>query len=349
MAAPDNSTSTLTGSIQRYINKSFFNQPRRTFLSPLANHTIGVPAMIPKNNGQIMQFRKFADFAVPTGSNDSPKIFAESDDDPSSLQVLSADEVEIGLAAIRDGCELGKMLRMTDITNLVQLTKKLFGVQQRRWVHRWVNDCFVNAIADTNTYSASPATVPFKTIFAQGAENFAQLDKTSTFTTADFKRARSILNNGKVPMPFDNRYAAFVDESICDQLESDPNFKEAVLRGWKTSEVLGGAQYVDLYGMLFIKQNDEYRCQLDGSLAVRADGGAVHVGHVLGAHSFAYLDLGNKKNRTSAPFKVQDISVTGIRLTIGWDIPFRACVIDADFGVNIAGCSNYDETLDDIA
>jgi N4-gp56 family major capsid protein len=348
--AADILTSGVTGSVQRYIKKKFMDQPMRSYMSPLSNHSLGTPAVIPKHNGQICEFRKFDHFSVPTnGTDDSPKIYGESDGDPGSGQTLSSTVIEIPLAAIRDYASLGKMVRATDAIDLTKKVKDLFGVQMHRWVHRWVNDAFVKQIADTNSYGASPLPGAFKTIYAQGAANFAQLDKQATFTTADFKRAGSILKNAKVPMPFKGRYAAIVDESICNQLESDPNFKEAVLRGWKTSKVLGNAEYVDLYGMLFIKQNDEYRAALDGALTTRSDSGAVHVAHVLGAHSFTYVDLGSKQNRARAKFKVQDISKTDIELTVGWDVPFRSAVIDADFGINIAGCSNYDETLDDIA
>lgn len=350
MAGATNQTSTIAGAVQRFINREWMNQPRRKYMGPLANHRIGVPGNIPKHNGQVIEFRKFTDFSVPSnGTDDSPKKYAENDGDPSTGQSHVAVTVELPLASLRDFCSLGKMVSATDAVDLAKLTRDLFRVQQGRWIHRWVNDCFVKKILDTNTYGATPISEPLKTIYAQGAANFGQLNKESTFETADFKRAYSILNNAGVPKFFGSRYAAFVDEAICSQLESDPNFKEAVLRGWNTSKVLGGMQYIDIYGMLFIKQNDEYRAALGGALTTRADAGAVHVAHVLGPQCFAYLDLGSKKNRTSAPFKVQDITTTGVIKTIGWDIPFQASVIDRDFGLNIAGCTNWDETLDDIA
>jgi len=349
-------TSTVNGSIQRYVNRKWYNQPRRKFLTPLANHAIGVPGMIPKNSGQKMEFRKFRDFPVPdNGTTDSPKIFKETDGDPSTGQDLSSVTVEIPLAAIRDFATIGKMVSMTDPIELTRLIRDLFNTQQMRWVHRWCNDSFVIKIVDENSFGATPISDPFKTIFAQRAYNYAQLTREAVFETADFKRARAILMNRKVPMAFpeQNLYAAFVDDAIISQLESDPNFKEAVLRGWKTTEVLGKAEFVDIYGMRFILQNDEYRSALGGaqggSHTVRNDSGAVHTAHVIGAHAFAYLDLGNKKNRTTTAFKVQDITTTGVRTSIGWDIPFRTSVIDNEFGLNIAGCTNYDETLDDIA
>ena len=176
------------------------------------------------------------------------------------------------------------------------------------------------------------------------------------FTVEDFKRAKAALVNDGVPEVSPGMHAAIIDNAICQQLESDPYFRECIMRGYKISEAFGGAKTVDMYGLHFIIQDDPYRCKLasaGGALATRSDTGDVHVAHVLGKGAFGYVDLNDEKTMKrlmgGAGFKVQDISKTGVELTIGYNVPFQAGVIDRAYGLNIAGCTNYDMTVSSFA
>ena len=189
-------------------------------------------------------------------------------------------------------------------------------------------------------------------MYAGGADSFGDLTKQHVFSVEDFKRAKAALDGDGVPEVYDGKHVAIIDTAICNQLEADPYFRELVQRGYKTSEVFGNAQIIDIYGLRFVIQHDEYRCNLasaGGALATRANAGAVHVAHVLGKGAFGYVDLGDAKTRSrlmrGTGFKVQDISKTGIETTIGYNVPFKVAVIDNDYGLNIAGCSNYDQTV----
>lgn len=350
--AAANLTSTLTGSIQNYWTKKWMDQTRRSYQTPLANSELGVKATIPKNTAAYIQFRKFDDYTVPS-TGDAPKYFTEAEGDPSSGQTETATVIEVPLAELRDFVSIGNMVKAVDPIDLVEAAYMKFETQIKRWCHRHVNQAFVNQIADTNSYTGG-SSLPgaFNTMFCQGAESFADVTRDCVFTIEDFKRAKAALDNDGVPEVYPGLHVAVIDSAIAAQLESDLYFRELVQRGYKTAEVFGNARMVDIYGLRFIIQNDEYRANLasaGGALATRANSGAVHVAHVMGKGAFGYVDLSDGSSRKrlmrGTGFKVQDISKTGIELTIGYNIPFKTSVIDADYGLNIAGCTNYDQTV----
>lgn len=357
MAGADNKVAQVAGAAQNYFKESWMNQERRKFRSPLASSELGMKASIPKG-GAYAQFRKFANFTVPTnGTDDGPKKYAESDGDPSSGRTQSATLVEVPIAEMRDFISLGNILRAVDVVDQIELSYKLFETQIQRWAHRWVNQAFVNGVSDTNSHTGGsylPASL--YTAYAGGAANFAALTRQQVFTVEDFKRAKAALVNDGVPEVSPGMHAAIIDNAICQQLESDPYFRECIMRGYKISEAFGGAKTVDMYGLHFIIQDDPYRCKLasaGGALATRSDTGDVHVAHVIGKGAFGYVDLNDEKTMKrlmgGAGFKVQDISKTGVELTIGYNVPFQAGVIDRAYGLNIAGCTNYDMTVSSFA
>lgn len=356
--AAENLTSGISGSVQVYFEKKWMDQARRSYETPLANSKLGMKASIPKHGGAYAEFRKFDDYTIPSAAaDDAPKYFAESDGDPGSGQTETATIIQVPLAELRDYVSLGNMVRSVDPIDVVKASYMKFETQIRRWVHRHVNEAFVNGVADTNSYTGgSNLAGAFNTMYAGGAENFSDLNAGSKFTVEDFKRAKVALANSGVPEVYPGLHVAVIDHAICSQLEADPYFRELVIRGYKTDKVFGGAKAIDIYGLRFIIQHDEYRCNLPGAggaLATRADSGAVHVAHVLGKNSFGYVDLGDARTRSrlmrGTGFKVQDITKTGVELTIGYNIPFKAAVIDDDYGLNIAGTTDYDLTVSSFA
>ena len=65
-----------------------------------------------------------------------------------------------------------------------------------------------------------------------------------------------------------------------------------------------------------------------------------------------YLDLGeagSKQRQLLAPkFKVQDITVTGNRITCALRFPVQAMVMQRDYGLNLAYVSAFDEVPGDL-
>jgi N4-gp56 family major capsid protein len=336
---------TVAGSVQRWLDKKFMEMPERAYESPLANGMLGIKASIPMNRGQTVFFRKFAKFTVPTLYT----IGAE----PSSSQTISSSTVEVAIKEFADYVELGNLLADTDYIDLLRKCKDALIEALQRGIHRNVNNALVNAISDstifsgTGTYSSAALT----TRYTQGKSAFGELTADSYFTMQDFVNCRSRLRNDGVPKPYPGLYAAVVDDAVAQQLIwDDADFGDMVKRHEdKVGKAFAKGELFDYAGMRWTVQDDPYRCALPeagGALATRSDTGSVHVAHVLGKGAYGYVQLGGK-NPLKPSFKVQDITATGCMTTVGYRCPFRACVVDAAFGINLAGTTKYDKGVTD--
>jgi len=352
----------VNGTIQKYFNKKWMDMPQEAFSTPLANSNLLETATIPKNMGQSFEFRKFNYFSVETnGTDDSPMTYSETDE-PSDYLSLTAGVFQVPFTMLRDKIKIGNIADVTDPTGLIKQAYKQFRILLPRKLHQLTNDRCVKSITDNlREDGSSLATTlpdPFKTIYAGSVENFENLEADSYVTMDDFRRAVSLLRNANVPGIFNNGelFAAIVSQSVMDQLTiSDSAFAEIVMRHRDlVLDVRQIGMIVDYAGCRFIRQSDPYRCKLDsqgGALTTRSNTGPVVVSHVLGRGAMGYVDLGDPKHRRRlAPrFKVQDITETGTGTTIGYSMAYQAAVLDQGRGVNVAGCSSFSESIDDIA
>ena len=210
---------------------------------------------------------------------------------------------------------------------------------------------FVNTSTITN-FGLSRTNTAFNTIFAGGVDSFADLVVGSVHKMAVWKRARAAMENSNVPK-FNGLYNAFIDDAIKNQLlDDDEKFLRVFERSPSQGErdtVFGRANLVDFEGIRWIIQDDSYRANLDeegGALATRVASGKVHVGHLLGMQAFGQVRLGSRD--VTPVFKVQDITVTGMTKTIAYRIPYQVIVLDSEWGVNIAGTTNFSEDVSDL-
>jgi N4-gp56 family major capsid protein len=373
-------TTTLTGTIQKYFEKAWMDQPQEDFRSPLANDKHLDTATIPTNNGQYCEMRKFAHLTpttqaavLLTSGDDSPITYAENSE-PASGLTSSTTVIQVPFELIRGYVDLGNVQTATDPIDLMRKFKDEMILYVRRMSHQITNGHFVKGIGISGTAGFMSASIPpastylpsgFKCMYAGGLAGFASMTADSVFTMADFKRATSAFGNANVPAYKDGYFAAFIDSAIRDQLLEDPEFKDAVKRHqdlWQKTAVDG--QIAVIHGCRFILQDDPYRCNLpgiggallySGSALVtgRRNTGAVHVAHVLAPHAAAYVDFGGKgsiQRRTLSPtFKVQDISLTGTNTTVGFTVSFQASPIDRRRGINICGTTRFETSIDDLA
>jgi len=352
-------TSTVSGTIQKYFEKSWMDRPQEDFKTPLANSKFLESATIPMHSGQYAEFRKFDHFTVETDTDDSPKTYKENTE-PSSPVTQSASLVQVSFEMLADYVEIGNIAAASDPIDLIKKAKDGFYLLVRRKMHQVTNGHFVKGVV--RVLNASDAIPPattylpqgFRVLYCGGVTSFNDLTPDNVFTMAVLKRARSLLANANVPRFANGRYACFIDEAVKDQLLEDPEFKDAVKRHedkYQKAHVNG--EIADHEGMTFVLQDDGYRCHLpdaSGALTTRANSGNVHVAHVIGRNAAGYVDFGDKNvRRTLKPtFKVQDTSYTGTGPSIGWRIAFQGCVIDRKRGLNIAGTTRFDETVEDI-
>lgn len=354
-------TTTLTGTIQKYFEKKWMDQPQEDFRSPLANSELLDEGVLPKHAGQYAEFRKFDHMDPETdGTDDSPKTYAENTE-PSSALSVSTSVIQIPLELIRGYVDLGNVQLATDPIDLMAKYKDEMFLYVKRMAHRICNGHLVKGLSRVMSSSAiPPATtylpVGFDCVYAGGVLQFEDLTAESVYTLATFKRARLLLANVNVPRYPDGYYRAVIDEAIQAQLLEDPEYKDAVKRHqdmYQKAHVKGEVAMIE--GFKFVLQDDPYRCNLpaaSGALTTRVNEGGVHVAHVFGPHGAGYVPFGGAKTlqrtKMKPQFKVQDISLTGTNVTVGFTLPYQACVFDARRGLNIAGTTRYDESIDDL-
>lgn len=341
MAADNISTTTgLTGVVQNYFKRAWMDLPMEEFRSPLVNSPLAEPATIPNNAGQEAEFRKFDHF-TPDGT-----LHGETSE-PTG-ETLSSETTQAPIEEISNSISLGHLLTKTDAINITQKAITLMRDFVPRNAHIAVTDRFVNTSVISN-FGLSRTNTAFTTTFAGGANSFADVVAGSTVRMSDFKRARSAMENSNVPK-INGMYAAIIDDATKNQLlEDDEKFVRVLERspnGGDRDKVFGMANLVDFEGIRWFLQDDAYRTALaseSGALATRVATGKVHVSHVVGAHAFGQVMLGSRGMEPR--FKVQDITVTGIEKTLGFRIPFQSIVLDNEWGVNVAGTTNYSENV----
>jgi len=356
--------STVTATIQKFYEDSWMDLPQRFFMTPLANSGVLEVATIPKHAGQYAEFRTFDHLDVETnGTDDSPMTYGENAE-PSAPLVLSATNKQVAFEMVSDYMEIGNVADATDPTGLIKKGKDEMFTMIPRKIHQLTNDRCVKPIVATvlnASVSPTPLPAPFKTIYGSSVNNFGALTPESVHTMADYKKARSLLRNLQVPGAFGELYAAFINEAIKDQLMEDSGFADYVKRHedlGKKALVMG--HLMDYKGMRWIMQDDAYRCALPaaaGALTTRLNTGNVHVAHVMGKGAMGYVDFGGNAaskdggvmRRTLRPkFKIQDISKTGTGPSVGYRMPYQACVLNRSRGVNIAGTTQFGQSIDDI-
>ncbi len=350
---------TLKGTVQGYFDRAFVEVAEKDFETPLANSDYGVKAKLAPKSGTFVQFRSLGDLPLAVGTaNDSPVLYAE-DEEPPSPMVLTDDVFQVSLQELAGYLELRPRLIEQDPVDILSVTKKRLVKWARRMIHTVVNDRFVVPLGVavtnlSNTYVAAPK--PLRTIYAGGVAGFTALRADSYITLADIIRGASLLRNGNVPLIAD-RVVCVIDSPGIQQIAlGDSKFMDAIKRVEDASQkIFGSGSTVDYAGVAFKVQSDGYRCRLSGeggALATRKSTGKVRVCHLFGENTFGYLDLGeagSEQRKLLAPsFKVQDITVTGNKVTCALRFPCQAMVMQRNNGVNLAYTSAFDEKPEDL-
>ncbi len=354
-------STTFKGTIQGYLEKSFQEMGEKEFATPLANSSLGEKAQLAANSGTFAQFRKWGDLPLDlaTSGSESPNTYAE-DAEPAAPMSLSDEVFQVSTKEISGYLELRPKLLAQDPVNVLRKSKEKMAIWVRRMIHVLVNDRFVRPIDTPVTnldsqYITAPA--PFRTIYAGGVAAFNAVQPDSFITMPDIFRASAIMRNSKARPFKGDRYACVIDHAGIEQLKlGDSSFAEMIKRFEdKSNKVFGAGSMIDYGGVYFIPQDDGYRCALPaegGALGTRKTAGKVRVAHVIGKGGFGYLDFGKPgtvQRRTLTPsFKVQDITVTGTKITVAVRMAVQAMVLDQNYGLNLAYVSAFDEQVSDL-
>ena len=92
-------------------------------------------------------------------------------------------------------------------------------------------------------------------------------------------------------------------------------------------------QLADYAGMHWIVDDEPWTLEHGGNGVTLAPDGGVHVAQVFGRDAFGVMRLGGK-DAVRPTFKMQDISVTGNKITLGYMIPSQQLVLNDEWCAN---------------
>jgi N4-gp56 family major capsid protein len=328
----DNTTSTLTGAIQKYLVKKLLAE--KDFKTPLANSSNAVEGTISQKNGQYVEYRWFDDLALPDYVNEGS--------DPASGQNLVDHILQAPLKEIADWIDFTNLLLATDWVNNLDRAYDALKKALRRKCHRVTQEALL-VTSTASKYGISFTNTKCPTIYAGNKSSFGALGNGDFISMADFIRARTRLLNSRVPAFDGGFFHAVVDGGTLEGLQDDSQFLEIVKRheSLVKKSVIPG-HICDFRGIRFIQQDEPFRETLGGTEGTRVETGEVVTAHMFGKECFGYLGLSGM-NAKAPKFKVQDISKTGCQPTCGYRVTYTAHTLQHGNGLNIKGTRKYNE------
>jgi hypothetical protein len=331
---PVNITTAITGAIQKYLRKKLLKE--KQYDSPLAFSEHAVEGTIPKGEGQYMEYRYRDDFPEPEDLDEGA--------DPTELIQIVDHIVQAPIGEIGSHLDMSNLLVSTDWVDDVESVYAKFRKALKIGVHRRTQ----NALCITRTftkYGISFTNTALPSIYANAKTNFGSLTPSDFITMADLIRARTRLVNSSVPAFDGEFYPCVVDKGTAQSLQEDPDFYDVVKRHESlVKKFIIPGHICDFRGIRFLMQDNPFRENL-GAEGTRTANGSIVTAHMFGQECFGYLGL-KGMNAKSPSFKVQDISTTGCRMTIGYRAAFSANTLKPKHGINIKGAQKYSETND---
>lgn len=338
--------------VQKWLLDSWLE--RQEYDCGLASNEYADKLTLPERGGQYLEVSR-------KGQPRRPQTLQHSNptSDPASGQTLSEEKLTVPIEFIQDWVGIGLVAGLTSRHDLETWAKEDLPIAAKRRFHELTQNALkvgrmtpVVYAADGTTNipfdSAAQATVTMHGVsftflqahhsFAGGKGAFAALTPSDRVTLEDFDREAARLAAKGAPK-IKGRYIAYISDAMKRELMKDANYRAAVL-AWNGKGIAAN-EIVDFGGWHFLEDDYPFT-EAFANPNVRATYGQVHTAFCFGGHAFAYLRLGGK-SPLKPTFKVQDTTITGVLKTIGYTIPFQACVSNANWCGTIAGpVSHYD-------
>ena len=346
-----NTAATITGVVQRHVNKAWQALPTRAFKTPLADPALAQEATLPLNSGDHMRFRRMLDFPV------EDTLYTEQGE-PASFATIDGNQFDVPIVELSMKTELGPMADKLDAINITKFATDQIMKWKTRSIHRRMAHTLVagwTASVNGNSY-----TVPAHTsVYSNGRNSYADLRRGDTLRWDDIKRVVSQMRNSGVDGhdSLNGSYCAVIDQAVAQDLMSDdPKFRDAVyqhmplLAAMDKSMDLDGFMWNDIW-VKIQSTTDSYRTGFTaeaGAVGTYSATGAIHWSHIFGANAIGMLSLGSKSTRMNPKIKIQDITATGTNKTMGVRVPFNVVNFDTSdrkLGVALAATSQFEATL----
>jgi len=330
--------------IEKYLIKQFL--ARRDYDTALVNSKVAMKTMIPKGEGQYVEWTRKGRFRLPEKVDLSNETA-----DPASGALMAVDKVTKPLEWIHEFIPVGTIAGMTSWIDLKQWANEDLVVALMRRQHRLAQNAFAvgrfqpgQYAADGSVSTAFDTTVEASSVslygisfdfpaapryYANNRPTFNALQSSDRAQMDDFKRIRTKLRLAGAMAP-DGKLWAYISESMQHDLMADDEYFQHSIRSFdEGSKGLVTGHIADYAGFHWIVDDEAYTEEF-GAEETRATDGPVHSAFICGKDAWGYVGLGGK-SKFKPTFKVQDITKTGKEYTIGYTVPFQVAVINADW------------------
>lgn len=338
--------------VEQYLEKKYLAE--RDFNTPMVQSSYFSRLSLPKKSGQFVKYTRRRKARLPEVATEAT--------DPLSMAPMGYDQILVPIEFINDATSISTLVMDTSWLDLAKDVKELLWEALRRYHNRAAQAAMVGGRYKPGKRNSSGVTVGDATyphffteqektvtlygtsftfeeaprLFGGGVAAFADLDASTYHTMNDYRRAKTRLRNAGARPFADGKYVAVISESIKADLERDDKYFQAAIRNMEVSKQLFKGELADYAGMHWVMDDEPWVLKLgDGGYKLDTTG-TVHVAHVFGMDSFGALSLGGE-SIVKPKFKVQDISVTGNKTTIGYVVPSQAVVLNRAWAVNVIG------------
>lgn len=352
VGTPSDPTAGLAA-VEEYLVTSLLEE--REYNTPLAQTKYASNRNLPKKMGQYAKFTRRQKIR-------SPEVAKEATD-PLSAAPVSYEQLRVPIEWINDYAAVSLFLEDTSWLDVAEDFKELTVEAIRRYMNRAVQAAFLNGrykpgYRNSSGVTVGDATYPHfwteaettVTLYGQSfafkkapryyggnKENLDAVNPATDYATMDlFRRIRVGLRNSGTPT-INGKYVAVISEAVAADLKRDDKYFEAAIRNSKASDMIFEGQLSDYDGWHWVLEDEPWTFNAAGNGSDETallTSGNTHVCQVFGQDAFGHLRLGGKQT-VRPKFKVQDISVTGNRTTVGYVFPFQAMILNPDWCANV--------------
>lgn len=261
MATMATTTTSLAPTMQTYYDRKLLEWAKTRLV--YANY--GQKRSIPKNNGKIVQFRKWSLFTP------NPSAQALTEGVTPTAQNLSMTAVTATVAQYGAFVEVSDLLDMTALDNVISDSSELLGEQLGNVIDMIVRDVMHST---TNVQ------------FANGRASAAAITATDVLTVAEIRKAVRTLKKNKARQ-FTRKggkphFVCICDPSATYDLQSDTLWQD--VSKYSNAEQIYDGEIGRLFGVVFVESTNEKVVTNTGSIGV-------HDTFVFGADSYGVIDI----------------------------------------------------------
>ena len=327
----------------------------REFNTPLVQPAFFSKLNLPKKAGQYAKFTRRGKLRGPETATDAA--------DPESGAVLQYEQLHVPIEYINDYIGIGTQTQDTAWIDLAKDGKELIFEALRRYHNRHAQGTMLagrykpghrNSSGVTTGAASYPhfwtevqatyspdwgGTFTFPAApryFANGKGAFADLVPDDRHKMDDYRRAVTRLRNAGANPMANGMFPAVISNAVEEDLQRDDKWFAQAIRDKRGQDALIKGHITDYAGITWILEDEPWCLELGGDQYALNTAGRVHVSQVFGMDAFGVMRLGGQ-DAGRPTFKIQDISVTGNRVTIGYLVPTQKYLLNRAWAANVIG------------